>query len=133
MTKKASSVHLTRRERQIMDVLYQMQRAAAEEIRERLPDPPSNSSVRTMLRILEEKGHIHHEQDGARFVFVPTIKPDKAKRSAMRHLVDTFFGGSGKDAIAALFDISVQDLGDEELADLRRLIARAARERSDRP
>ena len=125
-------LHLSRRERQIMDVLYRMERASAEEIREGLPDPPSNSSVRTMLRILEEKGHIHHEQDGARFLFVPMIKPDKAKRSAMRHLVDTFFGGSGKDALAALFDISVQDLGDEELADLRRLIAKAARERSDR-
>src|SRR4029079_13195423 len=132
MTKRTSSVHLTRRERQMMDILYQLQRASAEEIRERLPDPPSNSSVRTMLRILEDKGHIRHEHLGGRFLFIPVVKADTAKRSALRHLVDTFFGGSGEDAIGALFDISARDLGDEELADLRSLIAKAAKERSTR-
>jgi predicted transcriptional regulator len=127
MTKKSRFIDLTRRERQIMDVLYQAGRASAEEIREGLPDPPSNSSVRTMLRILEEKGHIRHEQDGARFL--PIIKPDTAKRSALRHLVDTFFGGSGKDAIAALIDITGRDLDELDLSQLRRMIDQAAKEK----
>jgi len=122
MKAKSQFIDLTRRERQIMDVIYQAGRASAEEIRERLPDPPSNSSVRTMLRILEEKGHIRHEYEGGRFAFMPTLKHDKAKRSAMRHLVDTFFAGSGKDAIAALFDITAPELDEQELAHLRRLI-----------
>ena len=127
MTKKSRFIDLTRRERQIMDVLYQAGRASAEEVREGLPNPPSNSSVRTMLRILEEKGHIRHEQDGARFLFIPVLKADKAKRSALRHLVDTFFGGSGKEAIAALIDITGQDLDDADLTHLRRMIDNAAK------
>lgn len=126
MIRKSAFIDLTRRERQIMDILYQAGRASAEEVREALPSPPSNSSVRTMLRILEEKGHIRHEQDGARFVFIPIVKAEKAKRSAVRHLIDTFFAGSGKEAIAALIDITAQDLDDAELAALRRMIDKAA-------
>jgi BlaI family transcriptional regulator, penicillinase repressor len=121
----AKFIHLSRRERQIMDILYRTGRATSAEVRASLPDPPSYSSVRTMLRILEEKGHVRHEQDGARYVFVPLVRRDQAKRSALRHLMDTFFDGSAAQVMAALVDISSRKLSDKELADLKRLIADA--------
>jgi predicted transcriptional regulator len=117
--------HFSRRERQILDILYKAGRGTAAEVQAALPDPPSYSAVRAMLRILEEKGHIRHEQDGPRYVFVPTLKRDVAKRSALRHLVDTFFDGSASQVMAALFEISPRDLDEEELARLRRLIDEA--------
>ena len=85
---------LSRRERQIMDALYQAGQATAAEIRAAIPEPPSYSAVRTMLRILEEKGHVRHSLDGTRYVYIPTVTRDKAKRSALRHVVNTFFDGS---------------------------------------
>ncbi|HEX2446135.1 MAG TPA: BlaI/MecI/CopY family transcriptional regulator, partial [Vicinamibacterales bacterium] len=85
---------LSRRERQIVDALYKLGRASAADIRAEIPEPPSYSAVRALLRILEDKGHVRHEQDGPRYVYVPTIARDSAKRSAMRHLVQTFFDGS---------------------------------------
>ena len=90
------AANLSRRERQIMDVVYRLGRATAAEIHENLPDAPVQAAVRTMLRILEEKGHVRHEVDGPRYVFVPRLDPQKAQRSAVRHLVDTFFGGSAE-------------------------------------
>ena len=85
---------LSRRERQIMDVVYRLGRATAAEVQEGLPDPPSYSAVRALLRVLEEKGHLRHEQDGPRNVYVPTVPRDAARSSAVRALLETFFGGS---------------------------------------
>ncbi len=119
---QASTPHLSRRERQIMDVLYQTGRATAADIRAGMADAPSYSAVRTMLRILEDKGHVRHELDGPRFVYIPTIARDKAKRSALKHVVNTFFDGSASQVMTALFELSPRDLGDDELVRLRRLI-----------
>jgi BlaI family transcriptional regulator, penicillinase repressor len=116
---------LSRRERQIMDVLYQKGRATSAEVMESLPDPPSYSAVRALLRILEEKGHIRHEQEGVKYVFVPKLHRDKAKRSALRHLIQTFFDGSHEQAVAELLDVSSSELSDEELTRLEKLIQRA--------
>ena len=119
---------LSRRERQIMDVLYRIARGTAADVQRELADPPGYSAVRAMLRILEEKGHVRHHQDGPRYVFTPLIKREKAKRSALRHLVDTFFEGSTEQTMAALLDASSKDLSDEQLQRLRRLIDRARKE-----
>jgi predicted transcriptional regulator len=121
--------HLSRRERQIMDVLYKEGRGTAADVQAGLPDPPGYSAVRAMLRILEEKGHIRHEQDGTRYVFVPVVKRDRAKRSALQHVVDTFFEGSASQVMAALLDRSAKDLDEAELVRLRRLIDEAAKSR----
>jgi len=127
----ASHVTLSRRERQIMDVLYQKGRATAAEVMELLPDPPSYSSVRALLRILEEKRHVRHEMDGSKYVFIPSVHRDKAKHSAIRHLVQTFFEGSPVQAVAALLDLSSGGLSDEEVERMTRLIekSREGRER----
>jgi predicted transcriptional regulator len=113
---------LSRRERQIMDVLYRAGRATAAEVQEGMPEAPSYSAVRTMLRILEDKGHVKHEQDGPRYVYIPTVARDKAKRSALKHVVNTFFDGSASQAMAALID---RDIDDAELARIRELIDNA--------
>jgi BlaI family penicillinase repressor len=113
---------LSRRERQIMDVLYRHGRATAAEVQAELPDPPSYSAVRAMLRILETKGHTRHEQDGPRYVYVPTVARDKAKRSALKHLLNTFFEGSAEQVVAALLEVSGDELSDADLSKLRRLI-----------
>lgn len=118
---------LSRRERQIMDVLYARGRASAAEVQEALPDPPSYSAVRAMLRILEEKGHVRHEQDGPRYLYRPTVTRDTAKRSALRHILKTFFDGSTEQAISALLDESSAKLSDAELERLARLIEQARR------
>jgi BlaI family penicillinase repressor len=116
---------LSRRERQIMDVLYQKGRATALEVQESLPDPPSYSAVRALLRILEDKGHVRHEQDGPRYIFTPKMPRDKARRSAIRHLMETFFEDSPEQAVAALLDVSSSKLSEEELDRLARLIENA--------
>jgi BlaI family transcriptional regulator, penicillinase repressor len=105
-----------------MDLLFQRGRATAAEVQEGLPEAPSYSAVRALLRILEEKGHVRHEQDGPRYVYVPTIARDSAKRSALRHIVRTFFDGSTEQAMAALLDVSSSRLSDAELERLSRLI-----------
>lgn len=120
-------IELSRRERQIVDILYARGRATAAEVQAALPDPPSYSAVRAMLRILEDKGHVRHEQDGPRYVYVPTVARDSAKRSAMRHMVRTFFDGSAEQAISALLDDSSARLSDAELDRLARLIDQARR------
>ena len=121
-------IQLSRRERQIMDVLYRRGKATAAEVREEMADPPSYSAVRAMLRILEEKGHVRHEPDGPRYLYLPTVGRDRAKRSALRHLVNTFFEGSTEQVIAALLDVSASNLSDDELARLGTLIANARKE-----
>jgi BlaI family penicillinase repressor len=118
---------LSRRERQIIDILYTQGRASAAEVQAALPDPPSYSAVRAMLRILEEKGHVRHEQDGPRYVYLPTIARDNAKRSALRHMLQTFFDGSAEQAISALLDDSSTRLSDRELDRLARMIDQARR------
>jgi predicted transcriptional regulator len=115
---------LSRRERQIIDILYSSGRATAAEVQALLPEPPSYSAVRAMLRILEEKGHVKHETDGPRYVYVPTVARENAKRSALRHMLQTFFDGSAEQAISALLD-DTSKLSDDELNRLARLIDQA--------
>ena len=122
-----SHLNLSRRERQIMDVLYRKESATAAEVLESLPDPPGYSAVRALLRILEQKGHIRHEENAGKYVFMPTVHREKAKRSAIRHLVQTFFDGSPEDAVAALLDASSSKLSDAELDRLQQLIDKARR------
>lgn len=119
---------LSRRERQIMDVLFQRGEATVAEVRESLADPPSYSSVRALMRILEEKGFARHVQDGPRYVYTPTIEKDSAQRSALRHLRDTLFNGSSEQVMAALLDDVDAEVTETELDRLARLIdhARAA-------
>ncbi len=116
---------LSRRERQIVDILYSQGKTTAADVQAALPDPPSYSAVRAMLRILEDKGHVKHEQDGPRYVYVPTVGRDNAKRSALHHVLETFFDGSTEQAISALLDDSASTLSDAELDRLARLIAQA--------
>ncbi len=113
---------LSRRERQILDILYKNGRATAAEVQAALPEPPSYSAVRALLRILEDKGHVRHEQDGPRYVYLPTVARDNAKRSALRHMIQTFFDGSAEQAISALLDESSAKLSSAELDRLARLI-----------
>jgi BlaI family penicillinase repressor len=123
----AKSDSLSRRERQIMDVLYRMERATAAEIQTHLDPPPHYSTVRTQLRVLEEKGHLRHEEDGLRYVYVPVINRNRARRSALRHLVETFFEGSAGNAVAALLGGEVKRLTAEELERISRMVVEAGR------
>ena len=116
---------LSRRERQIIDILYSQGRATAAEVQAALPDPPSYSAVRAMLRILEDKGHVRHEQDGPRYVYLPTVARDNAKKSAMRHMLQTFFDGSASQAISALLDDPRATFSDGELDRLAKMIDKA--------
>ena len=109
----------------MLDVLHRLGRASAADVRAALADPPSDSAVRTHLRILEEKGHVRHEQDGPRYVYLPTVARDTAGRSALRHLMSTFFDGSAGHAVAALLDETASDLSDADLDRLDGLIRQA--------
>lgn len=122
--KRTTHSDLSRRERQIIDILYANGRSTAAEVQAALPDPPSYSAVRAMLRILEDKGHVRHEQDGPRYVYAPTVARDNAKRSALHHVLQTFFDGSAEKAISALLD-DTSKMSDAELDRLARLIDRA--------
>jgi predicted transcriptional regulator len=119
---------LSRRERQIMEILYQRGRASAMEVREAMEGAPGYSAVRAMLRVLEEKGHVKHQEEGLKYVYVPTVPREKAKRSAVKHLLDTFFGGSPEQAVAALLDVSATRLTAEELDRMSQMIEQAKRE-----
>ena len=116
---------LSRRERQIMDSVYRRGKATAAEVLADLPEPPSYSAVRTMLRLLEDKGHLKHEQDGPRYVYVPTVARENARVNALRHLVSTFFNGSAEQAMAALLEISDTELSRAELDRMQQLIEQA--------
>ena len=119
---------LSRRERQIMDIIYQLKEATVAQVLERLPDPPSYSAVRALLRVLENKGHLCHEQDGPRYIFSPTLSREKARQTALQHLRKTFFNGSTEEIMAALLDISEDDLSDEDYRRLQKLIEKARKE-----
>src|SRR5579872_6541662 len=119
---------LSRRERQIMDILYREGKASASEVREAMADAPSYSAVRAMLRVLEDKGHVKHQAEGLRYVYVPTVARDKAKRSAVKHLLDTFFKESPEQVVAALLDVSSTRLTREELDRMSEMIEKAKRE-----
>ena len=120
--------HFSRREREIMDIIYQRGQATAAEVMENLHDPPSYSAVRALLRVLEEKGNLKHEQTGQRYVFKPTVPRERAKRSALKRMVDVFFNGSTEAAVAALLDNS--QLTTEEWERLAVLLERAKKEGS---
>jgi predicted transcriptional regulator len=107
-----------------MDILFRDGQAAVSDVQAAMADPPSYSAVRAMLRILEEKGHVRHEQDGPRYVYKPVVARERAKRSAMRHLLHTFFEGSHEQAVAALLDEASTSLSDEDLDRLAELIDR---------
>lgn len=120
--------NLSRRERQIMDVIYELEDATAAQVLERLPNPPGYSAVRALLRVLEEKGHLSHKIDGPRYVFIPTLPREEASQTALRHLLDTFFDGSTEKVVAALLDISEETLSDEDYQRLSQIIANARKE-----
>jgi predicted transcriptional regulator len=119
---------LSRRERQIMDVLYERGRATAAEILAALPDPPSYSAVRALIKVLEDKGHVKHQEDGPRYVFTPSVPRSKARRNAVKHLLQTFFDDSAGEAVASLLGASAGKLKPEELDKIEELIARARKD-----
>src|SRR5437588_13066670 len=123
-----ASTRLSRREREIMDVIYRLGRATAADVLEQLADPPSYSAVRALLRVLEDKGHLTHAQDGLRYVYSPVVPRTSARRSALRQVVRTFFDGSTAQAAAALLDLSESSLSQEEARQLAQLIEKAKRE-----
>lgn len=128
MESEQVSAHLSRRESQIMEIVYELGTATAADVLERLPDPPSYSSVRALLRVLEEKGHVEHEQEGPRYLFRPTVPREAARTTALKRLVRTFFDGSAEGAVAALLDLEPEELDDRALARLARLIEKARAE-----
>ena len=119
---------LSRRERQIMDIVYEMKEVSALQVLERLPSPPGYSAVRALLKVLEQKGHLLHRQDGPRYVFTPRLAKDKARKSALSHLMRTFFDGSTESVVAALLDISEDNLSEEDYRRLTELIEKARTE-----
>jgi BlaI family transcriptional regulator, penicillinase repressor len=118
---------LTRRERHIMDILFRLGRATAEEVMQELPGNRSYSTVRTQLRVLEQKGHVRHEEDGRRFVYTPAVARRTARKSALRHVVDTFFDGSVEKVVAALLGGEAAKVSDEELNRILDLVAKAGK------
>ena len=125
---RSPHVALSRRERQIMDILYRHGRATAGEVMHELPGEPSYSTVRTQLRVLETKGHVRHEEEGLRYVYIPALPRHAARRSAVRHLVDTFFDGSAAKAVAAMLGGDAAKLSEEELERIAALIEKAKKE-----
>ena len=132
MVRSAAPIHVTlaRRERQIMEVLFRRGRATAAEVMDELPGQSSYSTVRTQLRILENKGHVRHEDDGVRFIYMPVARRDTARKSALRHLVETFFDGSAEKVIAAVLGAESSRLSAEELDRIADLVRRARKDRS---
>ena len=119
---------LSRRERQIMEILYQRGKASVAEVQKAMEDAPGYSAVRAMMRILEEKGHVKHQAEGLKYVYLPTVGREKAKRSAVKHLMDTFFAHSPEQVVAALLDVSSARLTREELDRMSEMIENAKRE-----
>jgi len=120
--------HLSRRERQILEILYERGKASAAEVRQAMPDAPGYSAVRALLRVLEEKGHVRHEEQGPKYVYLPVVARNKARRSAVKHVMDTFFAGSPEQIVAALLDVSAARLTREELDRMAAMIEQAKRE-----
>jgi predicted transcriptional regulator len=119
---------LSRRERQIMEILYQRGSASASDVREAIPDAPTYSTVRALLRVLEDKGQVEHRNEGLKYVYSPVVNPDRAKRSAVKHLVDTFFRESPEQVVAALLDVSSKRLTNKELDRMAEMIEKAKKE-----
>src|SRR3954468_20242279 len=130
MTKSTTHTTLTRRERQIMDVLYRAGRATAAEVMAALPGEPNYSTVRTQLRVLEEKGHVQHEEEGLRYVYAPAIPRHAARKSALKHLVETFFDGSAEQVVAAVLGGEASHLSDADLERISELIEKARKDGS---
>jgi predicted transcriptional regulator len=128
MTSQASPSHLSRRERQIMDIVYRLGRATVGEVMELLSGNPAYSTVRAQLRVLEEKGHLVHEEHGLRYVYLPKLPREVVRKSALKHLIDTFFEGSAGEAVAALLGKEGFKVSDEELARISELIQHAKKE-----
>jgi len=126
--RKSKPQALARRERQIMDVLYKLERASVGQVLATLPDRPNYSTVRAQLRVLEEKGHVRHEEHGLRYIYSPAVPRDVARRSALRHLVETFFDGSVENVVAALLGGEVTRISRKELDRLARLITKGGKE-----
>ena len=126
--KKPKPNTLSRRERQIMDILYKLERATVADVLGRLTGKPNYSTVRAQLRVLEDKGHVQHEEHGLRFIYIPTVPRHIARRSALRHLVETFFEGSAEKVVAALLGGEVSRISQEELDRLARLIKKDTKE-----
>ena len=120
--------NLSRRERQIMDIIYELGEASAAHVLEKLPNPPTYSAVRALLRILEEKGHLAHRQDGPRYMFTPTVPHKTARENALKHLLKTFFNNSTERAVAALLDLSEDQLSEEDYRRLLEKIEEAQKE-----
>ena len=125
--------HLTRRESQIMEILHRRGRATAEEVRSELPDAPGGSTVRKLLEILMERGHIGREYDGPRFVYFPTSEPEEASRTALEQLVETFFRGSRRAAVAALLDADKEPLSESDYRSLTQLLKQARERKGGKP
>lgn len=121
-------LHLSRRQRQIMDILFRDGDCTAEEIRERLPDPPSNSAVRAMLATLKEKGHVRNREENFRYVYSATMEPDTARKTALDRLINTFFGGSPVAAVNALLGMQSEHISKDELDKLSDIIEKAKQE-----
>jgi len=119
---------LSRRERQVMEILYQRGKASASDVREAMQDAPTYSAVRALLRVLEDKGHVEHGNEGLKYVYVPVVNRNKAKRSAVKHLVDTFFRDSPEQVVAALLDVSSKRLTRKELDQMAEMINQARKE-----
>src|SRR5579872_1811486 len=130
MTKTSTHVSLTRRERQIMDVLYRLGRATAAEVMAEMPGEPNSSTVRTQLRVLEDKGHIVHEEEGLRYVYAPAVPSHAARKSALKHLVETFFDGSAEQVVAAVLGGEASRLSDDDLKRIAELVAKARKDGS---
>lgn len=126
--RRAQHTALSRRERQIMDILFRRRRATAAEVMDELPGLPSYSTVRTHLRVLEQKGHVRHAQNGVRFVYMPVVARHTARKSALRHVIDTFFDGSPEKAVAALLGGEAAKLSHEQFDRIAAVIAKARKE-----
>jgi len=121
----SKAINLSRRERQIMDIIYEKSEVSAQEVMDRLPDPPSYSAVRAMLRKLEAKGHIRHRESGARYVYFPVVDHEQASRNAIVRLVKTFYDGSAAQAVNALLGMSFNDISEQELEEIESMIMAA--------
>jgi predicted transcriptional regulator len=128
MARDKSAQNLGRRERQILDILFRLGEASVGDVLEHLPDPPAYDSVRTMIRLLERKGYLRHRREGTKYIYRPIQSHESASRSALSHLMKTFFQGSAAETMAAIFDVSSDDLTDEELNRLEQLIEQARKE-----
>ena len=128
MSARHAPAQLTKRERQIMDVLYRLGRATAAEIMDGVPGAPGYSTIRTQLRVLETKGHVKHDEQGLRYIYMPTVPRHSARKSALKHLVETFFDGSSAKAVAALLGGEAARVSDEDLERIAELVRDARSE-----